>query len=235
MASRFSRMKRSRCSNSSLHHEAHQRADHRPALARALEEHPVVQRRRRQHQHQRQTRSQRQHQPGAAQVDGAALGQPGIRDNEMHFVPLLVSAPPMNRRHHPVTLHAGRRRLADAGAAGATGARIRRAAQGDRVVLSLLPCVPPSGRAPSRGPPGACWWKAAPRPRSCGSCCLRCRLSCCSRGWEVTAIRLRVQTASRRAAGRACRRAERCRSRGLVPIVGIELTTYRLQGGCSTN
>lgn len=23
--------------------------------------------------------------------------------------------------------------------------------------------------------------------------------------------------------------------RGVVPVVGIELTTYRLQGGCSTN
>jgi hypothetical protein len=26
-----------------------------------------------------------------------------------------------------------------------------------------------------------------------------------------------------------------CEEKGMVPLVGFELTTYRLQGGCSTN
>jgi hypothetical protein len=45
-----------------------------------------------------------------------------------------------------------------------------------------------------------------------------------SRGWEVNSIRLKVQITQKRSdLGE------------MVPIIGIELMTYRLQGGCSTN
>ena len=50
------------------------------------------------------------------------------------------------------------------------------------------------------------------------------------RGWQVTSIRLKVQTGAKVTDKREPHVAVE-----MVPIVGIELTTYRLQGGCSTN
>jgi hypothetical protein len=68
-----------------LDHQLEQRADHRPALACALEHHPVIQAGRRQHQNERQ-RQHRRDELDAAQVDRPALGQSRIRDNEMHLL-----------------------------------------------------------------------------------------------------------------------------------------------------
>ena len=74
MASRFSRMKRSRCANLVAHHQLARVADHRPAFARGLEEDEVVHDARDQHQQRQPAATSRRRELPAAEVQ-----RPGSR------------------------------------------------------------------------------------------------------------------------------------------------------------
>ncbi len=173
--------------------QPHQGADHRPALPGTLEEHPVVEQRRHEHHRHRQQQPEGG-QAQAREVDGAAARQPGVRDNQLHFVsPRRAAHCPMNRRHHAVTLLQA---TEDSPTLARLASLTRDSSERLRAVELLIPAtLRPAIQA---GPiEGATWCllvrnnAAAAKVRQLLPA-LQAHLR--SRGWEVNAIRLKIQT-----------------------------------------
>ena len=123
-------------------------------------------------------------------MNGSALGQPGIRDNEMHFYPLMTT--PSSKRRHPVT-------LLQAAEDSPTLAKLAQLAResGERLkaVEQLIPTSLRSAVKP--GPIDGPDWcllvdsnAAAAKLRQVIPALVA---HLCARGWQVNSIRLKVQ------------------------------------------
>src|SRR6218665_2452153 len=105
------------------------------------------------------------------------------------------------------------------------------------------------------GATGACWSGVTPPPQRYANCCPLCRRICAAGAGRLARFGSKSKPDSKpessvHLVGGACSptvlSALRLRERlgngmraskemvPMVPVVGLELTTYRLQGGCST-